>query len=90
MSKNKPKKVEYNPDGTIKDPIWLQAIGVIIVFGLIFLFIHGVATVGGKGIDAVKNKLNSNSSKKEMCINQTRNIKNEFTAKKLYKQCMKR
>ena len=86
----KQKKVEYNLDGTIKDPIWLQAIGVIIVFGLIFLFIHGVATVGGKGIDAVKSKLNSNSSKKEMCINQTRNIKNEFTAKKLYKQCMKR
>ena len=90
MSKKEPKKVEYNPDGTVKEKWWIQAIGVVVVFGLIYLFWSTVFSVGGKGIDAVKSKLNSNSSKKEMCINQTRNIKNEFTAKKLYKQCMKR
>ncbi|SMF74205.1 hypothetical protein [Candidatus Pelagibacter sp. HIMB1321] len=90
MSKKEPKKVEYNPDGTVKEKWWIQGIGVVVVFGLIYLFWSTVFSVGGKGIEAVKSKLNSNSSKKEICINQTRNIKNEFTAKKLYKQCMKR
>ena len=84
------KKQEYNPDGTVKDPIWLQAIGVIIVFGFILAVISGVAELGKKGINKVKGVISGNSYKKEMCINRTRNIKNEFTAKKLYKQCMKR
>ena len=30
------------------------------------------------------------SYKKERCINETRNIKNEFTAKQKYKACMRR
>ena len=84
------KKIEYNPDGTVKDPIWLQAIGVIIVIVVGMAIIGGVAELGKKGIDTVKGVISGNSYKKEMCINRTRNIKNEFTAKKLYKQCMKR
>ena len=56
----------------------------IIVWGAVI--IDFVPKVFNKGKDA----LSGNSYKKEMCINQTRNIKNEFTAKKLYKQCMKR
>jgi hypothetical protein len=34
--------------------------------------------------------LSDREYKKERCINETRNIENEFTAKKLYKVCMKR
>ena len=34
--------------------------------------------------------LSERESKKERCVNKTRNIENEFTAKKLYKACMKK
>ena len=81
------KKQEYNPDN---DPLWLKAIGYILIFVFIGAVVSGVIELGSKGINKVKDVISGNSYKKEMCINRTRNIKNEFTAKKLYKQCMKR
>jgi hypothetical protein len=38
----------------------------------------------------IGNKMDRNDSKKQRCIEETYNIKNEFTAKKMYKACMKR
>ena len=35
------------------------------------------------------NKMDDRDSKKERCINETYNIKNDFTAKKMYNACMK-
>ena len=81
------KKQEYNPDN---DPLWLKVIGYILIFVFIGAVVSGVIELGSKGINKVKDVISGNSYKKEMCINRTRNIKNEFTAKKLYKQCMKR
>ena len=46
--------------------MWLQAIGVIIVFGLLALFWLGVFTVGEKGVDKVKGALDSRNYKKDM------------------------
>ena len=81
------KKQEYNPDN---DSWWLNAIGFILIIGFLMAVVGGVIELGSKGINKVKGVISGNSYKKEMCINRTRNIKNEFTAKKLYKQCMKR
>ena len=33
-------------------------------------------------------KLDNRDSKKQECIERTFNVKNEFTAKKMYKKCM--
>jgi len=66
--------------------LWLV---IVVIIGIIvwgYVIIDFVPKAYNKGKDV----LSGNSSKKEQCINQTRNIKNEFTAKKLYKQCMKR
>ena len=62
---------------------------IVLIIGIIVwgaVIIEYVPKAFNKGKDI----LSGNSYKKEQCINQTRNIKNEFTAKKLYKQCMKR
>ena len=42
------------------------------------------------GYEWITEKLDDRNSKKERCINQTYNIKNEFTAKQKYKACMRR
>lgn len=80
------KKQEYNPDGTAKDPWWAIPLGFIVIILIASAIFEAVSTVGS----SVKNFFEGNSYKKQICINQTRSIKNEFTAKKLYKQCMKR
>ena len=66
-----------------------------IIVILFFLFIgYAIVTDIGKkligGISYIGNKMDSNDYKKQRCIQQTYNIKNEFTAKKMYKACMKR
>jgi len=80
------KKQEYNSDGTPKDPWWAIPLGIIVIILIASAIFEAVSTVGS----SVKNFFEGNSYKKQICINQTRSIKNEFTAKKLYKQCMKR
>ena len=44
----------------------------------------------GMAYEWVVETLDNNNSKKERCINETYNIKNEFTAKQKYKACMRR
>jgi hypothetical protein len=82
------KKIKYNSDGTVNDPLWLQAIGVIIVFGLLALFWFGVFTVGEKGVDKVKGALDSRNYKKDRCAEKSESASNSFAAKKIYKACM--
>ena len=47
-------------------------------------------SIGTSFFGWVGGKMDDRDSKKERCINETYNIKNEFTAKKKYKACMKR
>ena len=71
-----------------KKPIELWAI-IVMIIGIVVwgaFLLENVPIGFNKG----KNILSGNSYKKQECINQTRNVKNEFTAKKLYKQCMKK
>ena len=82
----KEKKQKSNPDGAAKEPWWTIPLGIIIIIFIVTAIFEAVSTVGS----SVKNFFEGNSYKKQQCINRTRNIKNEFTAKKLYKQCMKR
>ena len=56
------------------------------MFLFLYLFFSGVKDFFGWAGD----KMDSRDSRKERCINETYNIKNEFTAKKMYKACMKR
>ena len=44
----------------------------------------------GMAYEWVVETLDNRNSKKERCINETYNIKNEFTAKQKYKACMRR
>ena len=90
MSEKERKKIDSNPDGTEKASglfTFFSAIICIIIFAFV---LKGIVAIGEKGLNTAKDIFGGNSHKKEQCINQTRNIKNEFTAKKLYKQCMKR
>jgi len=61
-------------------------IAVVVVFGLFIFFLSSVGDIFGW----VGDKMDSRDSRKERCIEETYNIKNEFTAKKMYKACMKR
>jgi len=66
-----------------------------IIVILFFLFIgYAIVTDIGKklisSISFIGNKIDRNDSRKQRCIEETYNIKNEFTAKKMYKACMKR
>ena len=60
--------------------------GVIFIIAIIMGAIEGGINLFNKG----SGFLSERESKKERCVNKTRNIENEFTAKKLYKACMKR
>jgi hypothetical protein len=53
-------------------------------------FIFWIFTLGDQFFGWVGDKMDSRDSRKERCIDETYNIKNEFTAKKMYKACMKR
>ena len=63
-----------------------SVVGALILVGLIW----AIFTIGGNFFDWAGDKMDSRDSRKERCINETYNIKNEFTAKKMYKACMKR
>ena len=54
-------------------------VGIFIIIGLV-----------GMAYEWVVETLDNRNSKKERCINETYNIKNEFTAKQKYKACMRR
>jgi len=64
----------------------------IIIFAAVIVF-----SIFDKGPNLVSNffgwagdKMDSRDSRKQRCIEETYNIKNEFTAKKMYKACMNR
>jgi|TARA_Y100000031_G_C8120915_1_gene338165 hypothetical protein len=61
----------------------LRIAGIILI---VVIIVGGGITLFNKG----SGFLSDREYKKERCINETRNIENEFTAKKLYKVCMKR
>ena len=65
---------------------WLFAFGAWIA---VFLFLIGLGTMITNFVGFVGNKADDRSSKKEQCLERTLNIKNEFTAKQMYKKCMK-
>ena len=54
-------------------------VAILIIFGLV-----------GMAYEWVVETLDNRNTKKERCINETYNIKNEFTAKQKYKACMRR
>ena len=58
-------------------------------FWITFFNIMGIGAIGA-AYEWVVETLDNRNSKKERCINQTYNIKNEFTAKQKYKACMRR
>ena len=64
-------------------------------FGMIFGFIILAMVVGGVfnivsgGFNFVKDKIDGRDSRKSYCTDLIYNVKNEFTAKKIYKRCMK-
>ena len=66
---------------------WLGAFGAWI---FVFLALLGFGTMIANFVGFVGNKIDDRSSKKEQCIEETLNIKNEFTAKQMYKKCMKK
>ena len=72
-----PKREKQNP--------W-DIIYVALFIGLIWL----IFTIGETLFNWGSDKMDDRDSKKERCIEETYNIKNEFTAKKMYKACMKR
>jgi hypothetical protein len=85
MKKNKKtqedQQLEFNKkaDSFFRITFWLAAICFTLgVFISIFIDIFDWA---GK-------KLENNDSKKQECLDRTFNVKNEFTAKKIYKKCM--
>jgi hypothetical protein len=61
----------------------LGLIGGILILILIVYFAL-------EGFDYVSEFFDDRSSKKALCAEETSNVKNEFTAKKLYKACMNR
>ena len=66
---------------------------IIVVLFVLFCVYAIVTDVGKKimsGISFIGNKMDRNDSKKQRCIEETYNIKNEFTAKQKYKACMRR
>jgi len=80
---NKKQQELFNKQADKKVDSFLGIIGIIFA-----LFIVGsiISNIFGW----VGDKMDDRDSKKERCINETYNIKNEFTAKKMYKACMKR
>ena len=54
----------------------------------VFLVIFGLGSMFANIFGWAGKKLDSRDSKKQECIERTFNVKNEFTAKKMYKKCM--
>ena len=85
MKKNRKTKeeqqLEFNKKAdTFFGSTFMLVLIIMIIFGWISIFTD-VFNWAGK-------KLKNNDSKKQECIERTFNVKNEFTAKKLYKKCM--
>ena len=63
-------------------------------FGITFWLVVGFLVILGIGSMVTDifgwagKKLDNRDSKKQECIERTFNVKNEFTAKKMYKKCM--
>ena len=62
--------------------------GITFVMVCVFLVILGFGTMFADIFGWAGKKLESRDSKKQECIERTFNVKNEFTAKKMYKKCM--
>jgi hypothetical protein len=61
---------------------WEKFWSIFIVL-LIFSFIV-------EGYEWVTDKLDDRNSRKERCLERSYNVKNEFTAKQMFKTCMKK
>ena len=87
MKKNKKSESQEQQDFNNNADEWFGNIFITVIFCLfLYLFFSGVKDFFGWAGD----KMDSRDSRKERCINETYNIKNEFTAKKMYQACMKR
>ena len=87
MKKNKKTESQEQQDFNNSADEWFGGIFAIAIFCLfLYLIISGVKDIFGWAGD----KMDSRDSRKQRCIEETYNIKNEFTAKKMYKACMKR
>jgi len=89
VSKDPPKKSK----AAGKDKAITQAKQAIQIVGgiIILLIIFNLITMAYDGTtNFFSNKMDDRDSKEERCINETYNIKNDFTAKKMYKACMNR
>lgn len=62
--------------------------GITFVLVLVFLAILGFGSMFADIFGWAGKKLDSRDSKKQECLERTYNVKNEFTAKKMYKKCM--
>ena len=67
-----------------------QGVLNIAAFIFIIIIIGSVFEKGSNFFGWAGDKMDSRDSRKERCVQETYNIKNEFTAKKMYKACMKR
>tara|TARA_B100001175_G_scaffold305858_1_gene303328 strand:- start:21 stop:629 length:609 start_codon:yes stop_codon:yes gene_type:complete len=63
--------------------------GMIFGFIILALVVGGVFNIVSSGFNFVKDKIDGRDSRKSYCTDLIYNVKNEFTAKKMYKRCMK-
>jgi hypothetical protein len=87
MKKYKKSKSQEQQDFNRSADSFFSGAGWLLLIGLI---LFGWISIGISFFGWVGDKMDDRDSKKERCINETYNIKNEFTAKKKYKACMKR
>ena len=87
MTKNKKTKHQEQENFNNKAD---SAIGIIVNFllGAFIFLVIGLTIVNS--FKWVTDKFSDRDSRKQRCIEETYNIKNEFTAKKMYKACMNR
>ena len=74
-------------DDDKKTKEFFKNIGIFIVAIFIIAMIYGAIS---DGFNFVSKKLDKRSSRKAYCAERIEHVKNEFTAKKIYKACMDR
>tara|TARA_Y100000768_G_C23798742_1_gene596089 strand:- start:139 stop:402 length:264 start_codon:yes stop_codon:yes gene_type:complete len=87
MAKNKKTQHQQQEDFNRSADSFFRGAGWLLFIGLC---LFGWISIGTSFFGWVGDKMDDRDLKKERCINETYNIKNEFTAKKKYKACMKR
>ena len=87
--KEKTNKVPDKAPDDVAQKFW-NVVGPIIWIIVLIGLASAIFDLGSSGFKKGAKYLDNRDNKKEECIDETRNIENEFTAKKLYKACMKR